>query len=131
MIRTHGLFIVLVLFVVGCATSPAAPSLPATFTLAPGETAVARGVTVTFVGVLSDSRCPIDANCISAGEAISVFTVSIAGRRDELELTIVDQGGRRGTVRGVTVEMDALLPSPLSTTVIEPEDYRATFTLTR
>ena len=59
----------------GCSGNPVQPSavaLGVPFELRPGErAAVAGGVSLAFVDVASDSRCPIDAVCVSAGEALA------------------------------------------------------------
>jgi hypothetical protein len=59
----------------GCGGSPTQPSpvaLGEPFELRPGErTAIAGGLSLLFADVASDSRCPIDASCVSAGEALA------------------------------------------------------------
>jgi hypothetical protein len=60
---------------IGCGGNPNQPSplpLGQPFELRPGERAVIAGdVSLVFVDVVSDSRCPIDATCVSAGEALA------------------------------------------------------------
>ena len=63
----------------GCAAHPSQPSRPfgQPYDLKAGTSAVvADGLTLTFDRVRADSRCPLDALCIQAGEAIVVLTVS-------------------------------------------------------
>jgi hypothetical protein len=61
--------------VAGCRGNPAQPSVVAlgqSFDLRPGERAeVAGDVSLVFSDVTSDSRCPIDATCVSGGEALA------------------------------------------------------------
>jgi hypothetical protein len=61
--------------VTGCSGNPARPSAMAlgqSFDLRPGERAdLAAGVSLVFSDVPSDARCPIDATCVSAGEALA------------------------------------------------------------
>ena len=56
-------------------SSPAQPSpvaLGEPFDLRPGERiSIAGGVSLLFVDVASDSRCPIDVMCVSAGEVLT------------------------------------------------------------
>ena len=60
---------------IACAGNPAQPSplpLGEPFELRLGErAAIAGDVSLLFVDVASDSRCPIDATCVSAGEALA------------------------------------------------------------
>jgi hypothetical protein len=59
----------------GCSGNPSQPSsvsLGEPFELRLGErAAVAGGVSLVFADLASDSRCPIDATCVSAGEALA------------------------------------------------------------
>jgi hypothetical protein len=59
----------------GCGGNPSQPSpvaLGEPFELQLSErAAVAGGVSLVFADVASDSRCPIDATCVSAGEALA------------------------------------------------------------
>ena len=65
----------------------------ASVTLAPGETARLAGQTVTVLRV-QDSRCPINARCIQAGELkASVLVIGKAGRSRLLTLTLPEQPG--------------------------------------
>ena len=62
--------------------------MTARYTLAPGETASVEdtGIGVRFAGVLSDSRCPMDVNCIHAGSAQVRITVIRGQTRRDHEL---------------------------------------------
>src|SRR5262245_23660526 len=97
--------------VAACKSPTSESSTPTTVTLAPGQSAHAGGATVTFVGVVSDSRCPIDAMCVWAGEAMAAFQVSARGLDQRLELALRDAAKRRGSVRGVAVEFTTLVPA--------------------
>ena len=114
-----------------CKSPTSASPTPTTVTLAPGQSAQTDGTTVTFVGVLSDSRCPIDAMCVWAGEAMAAFHVSARGLDQRLELALFDAAKRRGSVRGVAIEFTTLAPATRAATPIKPEDYRATVVITR
>ena len=67
--------------VTACRESPTAPSdvpLGEPFELRIGESAVLPGdLKVTFNRVVFDSRCPIDAICVAAGEARLALRLSI------------------------------------------------------
>jgi hypothetical protein len=104
-------------------------ALATEFTLAPGQTAKARGadLEVGFVEVTEDSRCPRDVTCVWAGEVkirVSVRSGSAEATRHEvLESESVVAGGYRVAV--VRVE-----PARVSTRPIAAGDYRATLRVT-
>src|SRR5687768_568053 len=80
------------LWMTACATEgPADPSRPldAEFVLAPGERAAIEGasMSVRFVEVSGDSRCPADAICILGGDAIvRVQAITAGGAQYPYEL---------------------------------------------
>src|SRR5262245_45596774 len=74
---------------VACDSSPTSPEGPEvrlddSFELRPGETATVsgEGLTVAFEGVPADSRCPVDVNCITAGDATVRLRTRKAGHAD-------------------------------------------------
>jgi hypothetical protein len=111
--------------VVACGSSPDVPSLPATVTLAPGESAIAESVRVTFVKVTADWRCPINAICASAGEAMAIFNVTAHGVEASPELGVVDPAKRITVVNGIVVEFEDLQPLPFAGQPTDPKSYRA------
>jgi hypothetical protein len=111
--------------IAACGSSPDVPSLPATVILAPRESAIADSVRVTFVKVTSDSRCPINALCVSAGEATAVFSITVRGIESTPELGVVNPARRTTEVGGIVVEFDDLQPLPFGGQPTDPKDYRA------
>lgn len=111
----------------GCARpQPQQASAGAEFELPLGAAArVGSGPEVTFVEVIEDSRCPIDAVCIQAGRATVRLTVDHAGRRHELELSTRD-GAVADSVGGHEVRLVALLPPPRAAEPTAPDSYRVT-----
>ena len=80
--------------------SPAAPSpVSREVVLAPGQTAAVAeaGITLRFEGVSGDSRCPIDAICITGGDALVQIAV------------VPDRRQRRGPTRSTPA---TCAPSP-------------------
>ena len=120
------LFLLMAVVGVACDSNPTAASLPATLTIAPGESATADSVRVTFVKVTSDTRCPINALCIQAGDAGAQFRITVRGNEATSDLALVDPAKRSTTVGGVTVEFDSLQPHPVSGETTDPKTYRAT-----
>jgi hypothetical protein len=146
----------------GCnnGSNPAAPSQPSTpapapstpinqtSTLAPGEsTAVRDGnheLQVSFTGVTSDSRCPADAVCITAGEATLAFSVTTTVSNETLngatvklstsstvQLSTTPSRASQRIDDNYTVALENLLPYPFaSQKPLDPQLYRATVRIT-
>jgi hypothetical protein len=124
------LLIVLAALTASCASSPAAPTDPATVTLAPGASTEFGSLELTFVRVTGDSRCPGDAICISAGDAQALIELDGFGSRKSNEIYLVDPSKKTVTAGDYVVTFDALTPYPfVSLGPIAPANYRATFTL--
>ena len=109
------------------------PSFDEPFTLAPGASVVvgADRVGVRFVEVSSDSRCPRDAQCIRAGEALVRASVAVPG--SDSQRVDLSTASKAGSVRvgGYRLALTALTPEPETSKPIAPRDYRATFSLGR
>jgi hypothetical protein len=120
------------LFGCGTATAPSGP-LDSQVVIAAGRTMSVpdAGVSVTFVGVEGDSRCPGDAICIQGGDAVVRLTVDGLGSRETIDLHTGDPRvvGRH---ENLTIALVDLQPYPFgSRPPIQPSDYRATLRLTR
>lgn len=102
------------------------------FTLKVGQSANLAEVdlTLSFISVTQDSRCPSDVTCIRAGDATIVLTVTaMNGERDELSLTLASNGEATAQSFDVAVTVSNLLPYPVSTSPIAPGDYQITVTV--
>jgi hypothetical protein len=125
---------VFAILISGCAAHPAQPSRPLgqPFELHAGTSAIVEdGVRVMFQRVRSDSRCPLDALCIQAGEAIVVLTLSQpAAAQVEQELRTTPAFSEVSYLSYV-IRLVALAPYPRSTQQIRPEEYVATLTVDR
>ena len=117
--------VALVVVMGACESAPTSPTLPATFTLKPGESTTIGATRVAFVGVASDSRCPIDVQCFHAGDAVARFVV---GSREH-PLTLIDPAGKTLDHQGIVIEFTRLEPLPVGIHRTAPEDYRATVTV--
>lgn len=105
-----------------CASSPTAPADPAILTMAPGQSAQVGALSVKFVRVTSDTRCPANALCIQAGDVfVALETTVLIGRRAfELQLDPAKRGTTHGTY---SIELQEVNPYPFGQP-IKPEDYR-------
>jgi hypothetical protein len=114
--------------------SPVGPTVPLNerFTLARGETARVddAGLRLQFVEVTGDSRCPADAVCIQGGDAIVHVRVTDSVITP-YELHTGDSSRAAVTHRQVRIELVQLQPYPFSSRTIGPDEYRATFLVTR
>ena len=114
-------------------TSPVAPSEPGTFVMAPGQAVSYGALSVTFVGVSADSRCPGDALCVQfvVGDATVVLATTIRGSSNRYDLQINDATKRRVANAGFLIELSELSPYPFLSHPIAPGDYRATIVISR
>jgi hypothetical protein len=118
----------------GCAAHPAQPSRPLgqPFDLKAGTSAVlVDGFKLTFDRVTEDSRCPLDAICVRAGEAIVVLTLSQSNAAEAQRELRTTPALSEASYLSYVIKLVALLPYPRSTQQIRPEDYVATLTVDR
>jgi hypothetical protein len=81
-------------------------------------------MSLKFVGVQSDSRCPTGVNCASAGYAEVVFDLTSG---DSLKSFILNTNTPKYiTSFGYKVELIGLTPQPSSSIKIDPNTYKAT-----
>jgi hypothetical protein len=114
----------------GCAANPAQPQVPLgqAFELKAGASAsLPNGLMLTFDRVTSDSRCPINAVCIVAGEAVIVLKISQrSGDAVERELRTGQPPVSETSFLKYSIELVGLAPLPFAGHVTKPEDYVAT-----
>ena len=86
--------------------------------------------TIKFVSVTEDSRCPVDANCIWAGNA--KVQVKITGARGSKTMVMNTNAGPTGDqFDGWAIYLTELTPAPKSSSKIKPKAYKATFSIKR
>ncbi|ROO84559.1 hypothetical protein EDD29_2086 [Actinocorallia herbida] len=93
------------------------------FTLAPGSSAALSGasLTIAFTGVSADSRCPVDVDCVWAGDA----TIHLTTSHGPLTLHTLTAASAGPTPLGpYRLTLLSLLPEPHSDTPISPNAYR-------
>jgi hypothetical protein len=115
--------------------SPIGPAVPLNqqFVLAPGQQASIEGTTtrVQFVEVLNDSRCPLNALCITAGDALIAISIIDDQGSSRYEVRTNDPVRRKVTHREFLVECVALQPYPDTNRPTDPANYRAVLDVTR
>jgi hypothetical protein len=108
-----------------CTSSPTAPG-GTSLTLAPGQSQSVSSLSVRFIGVTIDTRCPGDAICIQAGDAHIALEAAVASTRRAFELQLHNPLNRETEIRGFTIELVELAPYPFASMPHRPEDYRVT-----
>jgi hypothetical protein len=105
-------------------------SLGTEFSLAPGQSALAGddGLRVTFVSVVEDSRCPMDAICVWAGQVVIEARAGRDGRDGEARLLKPEESA---AVDGFRLTLVRVEPYPASAEPTPPSRYRATFVVDR
>jgi hypothetical protein len=114
----------------GSMTAPSAP-VDRQIVLAPGQTIniSEAAVSIRFEGVQEDSRCPGDATCVWAGDAVVGLEVDGRGVRAAHQLHTYEKRGVRH--ESLTITLMELSPYPFVSRPIQPGDYRATIRVVR
>lgn len=107
------------------APTPHAASLNQQIQLAPAEQAAyePQQLTVEFVRVVEDSRCPTDVTCAWAGE-VKVQVATRVGSAEAVQHEI--KAGEQATVGAFRVSVVNVQPGRLSTREIPQQEYRVT-----
>ena len=104
------------------------------FTLSAGDSAriASTNVTLIFVDVQGDSRCPADAICIQGGDAVVRVRATGGSRTQTLELHTGDSSRASAQYEDFKVALAELQPYPFSSRPpIAAGDYRATLVVSR
>ena len=135
MTRTF-LFLAVTITLAGCASS-GLPTEPVVVSLAEaadsvkvrvGQTIGVENIRIRFTAVESDSRCPMDAICVWAGDAVANIIVEqncdCGSPAFDLKLhTHLEPHG--GEAYGFRVELLQLQPYPRASSSIKPDAYSA------
>lgn len=119
-------------------TLPTAPTstvpIGSDFTLAPGESVVVNngGFTLTFTGVVGDSRCPTNATiqCVWVGSATVAIHVDKGGTNSDITLESVD-ARRSVSINNYLVQLIDVTPAPVTLDSIPSASYRAILRISR
>ena len=90
----------------------------------------ANGVTVEFVELMEDSRCPVDVDCVWAGNAKIKVRVSKNGRSKFLELNTMPETVL-ASYAGYRFKLKALLPELRSNVRVNRNAYVASIEMTK
>ena len=98
-------------------------ALPEGSAVALGQPVATAGVVLTPMEVTEDSRCPINARCVWAGEIIVKTRVNGAGWRETVLLKL----GEPDSVRGYILNLTSAEPGQIAGQETDPANYRFTF----
>lgn len=107
-------------------------SLDESVTLAVGEETAVEGtpLTIRFVEVQEDSRCPTGVDC--AWEGVAVTLLEVSDGLEQHTLTLQARAGMRQStgVAGYSLEIGSLAPYPKYPETIDTAEYRLTLKVT-
>jgi hypothetical protein len=110
-------------------TQPTA-SLGTPFDLKVGQTAVLEGgLTIRFDAVPADSRCPMDAICVWAGEARVAMTLSARSAPRVQREWKTSPANDQVSYEDYSIKLTGLQPYPQGGRTISQGDYVATLTV--
>jgi len=118
----------------GCARNPNQPSdlpLRQSVELRAGSSATLDGgLTIAFDRVTSDSRCPMNAFCVWAGDAIVAVSLSQGPGGPAARELHTDARSADASYLTYSIKLLRLAPYPQTDREIRPEDYVATIEVT-
>ena len=88
-------------------------------------------LTIKFVSLIEDSRCPEGTNCIHAGNARIQIEVSKRGGESETFELNTNLGPKGDTFRGYAINLVSLAPTPKDNIRINRKGYTATFVVSK
>lgn len=94
------------------------------------EVTAKPGFRIRFVELVEDSRCPVDVDCIWAGNAKIKVRVTKNGRSKVLELNTMDRGSHP-EFGGYKFKLMGLTPQPRSNIRINRNGYIASIEVTK
>jgi hypothetical protein len=103
------------------------------FDLSPGQSARVDGsaLTISFIGVTEDSRCPVGVQCVWAGNAVVSLSVMVNGdvrSSTSLNTTLTPRSVR---IAGYEISLVALKPEPKQGVPIPQASYVTTLRAVR
>ncbi len=87
-------------------------------------------LTVKFVTVVEDSRCPQDVNCVQAGNARIKVEISNGTTKEVFEMNTT-LGPRGASFSGFAIYLDELLPMTKQNVKINQKTYKGKFRIVR
>lgn len=108
------------------------PNMP--FQLIINQTAIIEtaNISLTFLNITEDSRCPEDAVCVWPGQVKALFSMKINQQQEIFNLTLnSNETQSQKTMAGYMVKLSKVDPYPKSDKTISTGSYVATLTINR
>ena len=86
-------------------------------------------LTIKFVSLVEDSRCPTGTNCVWAGNATIKVKVSNARGESKIFELNTNTGAKGDTLGGYQFTLETLTPHPANNIRIDRNGYTATFSV--
>jgi hypothetical protein len=137
MLMQRCLTAVLFLLLAACAVAAQTARVGREFNIKVGRVVMLNGggLRVRLVRVVSDSRCPVDVNCVWAGNAELLFEVGARGWRGKKTLRLNTNASPERAGEGqygrYTLKLVGLSPQPRSTRKIAAGQYTATLLVSK
>ena len=100
------------------------------FSMKIGESITVGELRLTFRSVEGDSRCPVDAVCVWAGDGEIALKIE-QGTKAAVAALHTTLEPKKTEWNGYTVSLVSLTPAPKASTQTNPADYRAEILVTR
>jgi hypothetical protein len=100
------------------------------FSMKIGESITVGELRLTFRSVEGDSRCPIDAVCVWAGDGEIALKIE-QGSKAAVAALHTTLEPKKTEWNGYTISLVSLTPAPKASTQTNPADYRAEILVTR
>jgi len=100
------------------------------FAMKIGESIQLNDLKLTFRSVEGDSRCPIDAVCVWAGDAEIALRIEQNGKAAVAALHTTLEP-KKTDWNGYTIALVSVTPAPRASEPVKKEDYRAEILVTR
>jgi hypothetical protein len=95
------------------------------------QKAVTDGMTMKFVAVIEDSRCPVGVDCVWEGNAkVQIKISNRKGNSQTFELSTHPEP-QAVTFEGYEIRLGEVTPRPRAGVSIDPKSYAANFTVTK
>jgi hypothetical protein len=85
---------------------------------------------VRFNGVIQDSRCPVDVECVTAGSATVLLSVQTALNVHDVSMEVPPEGAVELIVDELTVTAIGVRPNAQQGVTVDPLDYIVGLTVT-
>lgn len=132
MIMKSALLSLILLFLFGnVLETQAQKTSPVKFTVKHQKTVTKDDLTIEFVSLIEDSRCPIGVNCIWAGNAKVQIKVSNKKKASKVFELNTNLQPKTVNFECYEIALESLTPHPKADVSTNPNDYTAIFAVSK